>query len=129
LETLDPNDINNIKAMQKPPDTIKLVMEAVCILCKVPPLPIPNQKERVMCYWEASKKFLTDKDFLLKLKNYDKDNIEPAIMKKVRENYISKKKDFNPQRVEKASSAAKGICEWILAMDEYEKVLTIVRPK
>lgn len=118
--------------MLKPPNTIKLVMEAICVLCKIPPVPIPNPKypkERIMDYWEASRKFLTDKNFLFILKNYDKDNIEPAIMKKVRENYISQTKDFNPQRVEKASSAAKGMCEWILALDEYEKVLTIVRPK
>ena len=117
--------------MQKPPNTIKLVMEAVCVLCKIPPLPIPNPKfpkERIMDYWEAAKFFLKDKDFLLKLRTNDKDNIEPAIMKKVRDNYVSHK-DFNPARVEKASSAAKGMCEWILALDEYEKVLTIVRPK
>lgn len=49
-------------------------------------------------------------------------------MKKIREKYVVHS-DFNPKRVEKASSAAKGLCEWILAMDEYEKVLTIVRPK
>lgn len=50
-------------------------------------------------------------------------------MQIIREKYISRKKDFNPQRVEKASSAARGICEWILALDEYEKVLKFVRPK
>jgi dynein heavy chain len=36
---------------------------------------------------------------------------------------------FNAKRVEKASSAAKGLCEWVLALDEYEKVLRVVRPK
>ena len=57
--------------MQNPPNTIKLVMEAVCVLCKIPPLPIPNPKfpkERIMDYWEAAKFFLKDKDFLLKLR-------------------------------------------------------------
>lgn len=72
---------------------------------------------------------MADKDFLNKLKNYDKDNIEAQIMMKVRNNYISQTKDFNPERVQKASSAARGFCEWIMALDEYEKVLTIVRPK
>jgi dynein heavy chain, axonemal len=41
-------------------------------------------KKKVPDYWEASKKFLGDKDFLNKLKNYDKDNIEAAIMSRVR---------------------------------------------
>lgn len=107
-------------------------MESVCVLCGVPAISMPkpeNPKERFMDYWEASKKFLADKDFLPKLINYDKNNIKPEIMQKVRTNYISKKDEFNPKRVEKASSAAKGLCEWVLALDEYEKVLTIVRPK
>lgn len=49
-------------------------------------------------------------------------------MNKIREKYISNK-DFNPDRVRKASSAAMGLCEWILALDDYEKVLQVVRPK
>jgi dynein heavy chain len=33
LNTLDSNDINNIRVMLKPPETVQLVMEAVCIIC------------------------------------------------------------------------------------------------
>lgn len=50
-------------------------------------------------------------------------------MRKVREEYISQTEEFNIKRVEKASASAKCVCEWILALDEYEKVLTLVRPK
>ena len=32
LDTLKQNDISIVKAMQNPPDGVKLVMEAVCIL-------------------------------------------------------------------------------------------------
>ena len=67
-------------------------MEAVCVLCGVPPIPIPNPKnpkERMMSYWEASKKFLSEKDFLLRLIHYDKDNMKEDIMKKIRDKYIS----------------------------------------
>jgi len=47
----------------------------------------------------------------------------------VRDKYISNTQSYNPKRVEKASSAAKGLCEWVLALNEYEKVLRVVRPK
>lgn len=132
LNTLDPSDINNIKAMLKPPDTVRLVMEAVCIMCNVPALSVPsaeNPKVKVLSYWEASKKFMSERNFLQKLIDYDKDNISADTMKKIRDNYISNTVNFNPKRVEKASSAAKGLCEWILALDEYEKVLRVVKPK
>lgn len=78
LNTITPNDINLIKAMLKPPDTVQLVMEAVCVLCGVPAIMIPkpeNPKERIASFWEASKKFLAEKDFLLRLIKYDKNNI------------------------------------------------------
>lgn len=35
-------------------------------------------------YWESSKKMLADADFLKSLKEYDKDNIPPAVIVKVR---------------------------------------------
>jgi dynein heavy chain len=50
-------------------------------------------------------------------------------MQRIRDRYISQTAIFNVKRVEKASSAAKGLCEWILALDDFEKVLTVVRPK
>jgi len=121
-----------MKAMLKPPETVQLVMEAVCVLCQVAPLPVPNPmypKERVLSYWEASKKFLSDRYFLQILLNFDKENIAPHIIARVRERYIAMTAVFNPKRVEKASGAAKGLCEWILALDEYEKVLRLVKPK
>lgn len=111
--------------MLKPPETVQLVMEAICVICGIPAISIPNPKnpkERLMSYWEASKKFLSDKDFLQKLIHFDKENIKEDIMKKIRDRYISQTTVFNAKRVEKASSAAKGLCEWILAIDDYEKV-------
>ena len=61
LDTLDPNDINNIKSMLKPPNTVKLVMEAICVICNIPPVAVPNPKnpkEKILDYWEATRKFL-----------------------------------------------------------------------
>jgi dynein heavy chain len=84
---------------------------------------------KIPSYWEASKKFISEKDFLKQLINFDKDNIPDNVINKVRQGYISNTAVFNAKRVEKASSAAKGLCEWILALDEYDKVLKIIRPK
>lgn len=35
-------------------------------------------------YWESSKKMLADAEFLKSLKEYDKDNISPSIIVKIR---------------------------------------------
>ncbi|KAG9434121.1 dynein heavy chain 7, axonemal-like [Apis mellifera carnica] len=37
LNTLKPTDITLVKAMKNPPDTVKLVMAAICVMLNVPP--------------------------------------------------------------------------------------------
>ena len=47
---------------------------------------------------------------------------------KIRKDFIPHK-DFKPETVAKASSAAEGLCKWIIAMDLYDAVAKIVAPK
>ena len=133
LENIDPNDINTLKAMGQPPIHVRLVMEAVCIITHQKPTMVPkpdNPREKIPSYWETSKKLLANqKRFFESLMAYDLENISAELMERIRNDYISQTSEFNPKRVAKASSAAKGLCEWVLALNRYEKVLTIVRPK
>lgn len=62
--------------------------------------------------------------FLQQLKDYDKDNIPPNIMKAVRTQYLTHK-DFKPKVVAKASSAAEGLCKWVIALDKYDVVVKV----
>ncbi|XP_037810078.1 dynein heavy chain 12, axonemal [Lucilia sericata] len=130
LNTLKPADITLVKSMKNPPSVIKLVMAAVCVIKGIPPDRIadPATGKMVNDYWGPSKRILGDLNFLQALKDFDKDNINPEIMKKIRKDFIPHK-DFNPKIVAKASSAAKGLCQWIIAMDLYDNVAKIVAPK
>lgn len=62
--------------------------------------------------------------FLQQLKDYDKDNIPPPIMAMIRKQYLPNK-DFKPHIVAKASSAAEGLCKWVIAMDMYDAVAKV----
>lgn len=62
--------------------------------------------------------------FLQSFKDFDKDNIPHAIMKKIRTEYLPNK-DFKPGVVSKASSAAEGLCKWVIAMDMYDRVAKV----
>lgn len=42
LDTIKPNHINEIKALMKPPEKIKTVCRAVCVMLKIPPARIPD---------------------------------------------------------------------------------------
>ncbi|XP_057662093.1 dynein axonemal heavy chain 7 isoform X2 [Diorhabda carinulata] len=130
LDTLKPSDIVLVKSMKNPPEVIKLVMAAVCIIKGIKPdrVPEPGTGRMVLDFWGPSKRLLGDMNFLQSLKDFDKDNIKPDAMAKIRKEFIPHK-DFKPNIVAKASSAAEGLCKWIIAMDMYDKVYKVVAPK
>ena len=115
LDSLNKNDITEIKGFAKPPPLVELTLEAVCILCGVKPA------------WDDAKKMMNDSKFLENLAQYDKDNIAPAKIKKLAK--YMKNEDFVPEKVEKVSKAAKSLCMWVRAMDVYDKVAKGVEPK
>ncbi|KAI5062354.1 hypothetical protein GOP47_0022893 [Adiantum capillus-veneris] len=129
LDTLSANDINYVKKLANPPAAVKLVMEAVCVVLDVKPAKQPDGKGGFLLdYWKPSVTLLNNRDFLLNLKDFDKDNIDPKIMTKIRQNYINNP-DFTPERAANASAAAEGLCKWIIAMDKYDVVARFVVPK
>jgi hypothetical protein len=104
-------------------------MEAVCVLLDIKPARIPGPTgQKIDDYWEPSKKALGDPNFVSSLKTYDKDNIPPRLIESIRKTYTSNP-DFTPQNAAKASSAAEGLCKWVCAMERYEDVAKVVKPK
>uniref|UniRef100_A0A3Q0KRH4 Dynein axonemal heavy chain 7 n=2 Tax=Schistosoma mansoni TaxID=6183 RepID=A0A3Q0KRH4_SCHMA len=131
LDTLKPSDITIVKSMQNPPPGVKLVMEGVCVMRDIKPDKINDPSgtgKKINDYWGPSKKLLGDLNFLNLLKEYDKDNINPTIMQRIRKDFMTNP-EFDPTKVARASSAAEGLCKWILAMEQYDRVAKIVAPK
>lgn len=130
LNTLKPTDITLVKAMKNPPDTIKLVMAAVCVMLGVSPDRSidPATGKKSTDYWGPSKRILGDMNFLQNLKDYDKDDISPAVMQIIKKTYMTDN-SFMPHIVAKASSAAEGLCKWVRAMVSYDEVAKVVAPK
>ena len=115
LNSLNKNDITEIKSFAKPPPLVQTVMEAVCILKGETP------------DWDTAKKVLSDGNFLQSLVDYDKDNISDKILKKLKKYILMD--NFNPDSVGKVSKAAKSLCMWACAMDTYSVVAKTVEPK
>ena len=56
------------------------------------------------------------------------DNINPSFIAKIRKEYTSNP-EFDPPKIKTASTAAEGLCKWVIAMDRYDKVAKVVAPK
>lgn len=124
LNTLTSADITIVKTMKNPPIGVKVVMEAVCILKNLPPKKVGAVED----YWEPSKKLLSNMKFLDLLLHFDKDNIPPAVIKKLEERILTNPA-FDPDKVKLASMACEGLCKWVLAIKQYDKVAKEIAPR
>ncbi|XP_069668946.1 dynein axonemal heavy chain 6 isoform X3 [Periplaneta americana] len=115
LDSLNKNDINELRVFNKPPHLVKFVMEAVCLLL--------GQK----LDWASAKLVLGDTNFLKKLQEYEKDKISDALLKKLKD-YVEHP-DFIPDKVATQSKVCKSMCMWVRAIDMYAKVYRVVEPK
>jgi len=115
LELLNKKDMSEIKAYQKPPDVVALVLSGVMVLCKAEPS------------WNEAKKQLGDPNFLNRLINFDKDQLVDSLLNKVSK--FTTKPEFDPDTVGAVSKAAKSLCMWVRAMEVYGRIAKDVAPK
>ncbi|KAL2653371.1 hypothetical protein R1flu_021499 [Riccia fluitans] len=116
----------NVKAAEA--KVIKDDCEAELAVVKSRRIPNPNKPgAKIEDFWGPAQLMLADTQFLQSLKDYDKDNINPKIIEKIRP-YLSLP-EFIPDVVQKASKAAFGLCCWIRAMEAYDRVAKVVAPK
>ncbi|CAE8722926.1 unnamed protein product, partial [Polarella glacialis] len=128
LDTLSSKEMAEVKAMKNPAPAVRLVLSAVCILRNVKPVRVKDEKGNMVDdYWPAAVKMMSDMGFLQSLQTFDKDNMPPAIVQKLAQ--MTVKEDFQPDRVERVSKAAWGLCMWCRAMETYDRVAKVVAPK
>ncbi|XP_022353638.1 dynein heavy chain 1, axonemal [Enhydra lutris kenyoni] len=130
LRNLNKNDVTEVRAMQRPPPGVKLVIEAMCIMKGIKPKKVPGERpgSKVDDYWEPGKGLLQDPGrFLDSLFKFDKDNIGEAVIKAIQP-YIDNE-EFQPAAIAKVSKACTSICQWVRAMHKYHFVAKAVEPK
>jgi dynein heavy chain, axonemal len=114
---IDKTQLNIIKSYINPPNLVVMVLKACCLLY--------GYEEN----WENSKRYLLgDIRFLEKLIEYDVSTAAEIRFVKLREQYF-KKEEFKREYIIKQSEAAGCIYQWLIAIDQYQKVNKIVAPK
>lgn len=125
LNSLTPADLNAVRTMKNAPASVKIIMEAVCILKEVKTEKMSASSEE---YWTASKKLLNDPKFIDSLLAFEKDAIPDAVIKKLEEKILSNDA-FDAEKVKLVSLACECLCKWVLAIVDYDKVAKIIMPK
>lgn len=122
LNTLNKNNLTELKSFGSPPDAVVSVCGAVLVLFaekgKIP-------KDRS---WKAARVMMGNVDkFLDGLINYDKKHIHPDIIKALQPYILDP--EFMPEKIMAKSSAAAGLCSWVININRFYDVYLIVEPK
>ena len=115
VDKLDKGSISEVKAYSSPPALVLLALSGVMVL-------FAKKTD-----WGTAKKKISEANFLSQVKGFDKDNVPPKIINKLRK-YI-KDPNFDPEAVFKVSKAAGALCIWCHAIFTYSLVHKEVAPK
>eukprot|EP01105_Mastigella_eilhardi_P018534 TRINITY_DN42_c0_g2_i2.p1 TRINITY_DN42_c0_g2~~TRINITY_DN42_c0_g2_i2.p1 ORF type:complete len:4316 (+),score=1161.39 TRINITY_DN42_c0_g2_i2:1869-12950(+) len=130
LNSLNRNDIVEVRSMFRPPNGVKMVMEAICIVKGVKPVKKADSSGKgkdQFDYWEPAKLMLNDPNFLNSLLTYDVNNIPEAVIQKLQPYILSD--DFRPFAIAKVSRACTSLCIWVRAIENYFHVEKAIAPK
>ena len=121
LNSLQKDDITEIRSFSKPNVYVQKVCECVVILQRFKDVS-----------WKGARAMMTNANFLTSLIEYDKDNITERQAKQIRD--IIKPKDskenpFTYDNLKGISKAAAGLFKWVSAMMNYNDVAKTVNPK
>ena len=105
-------------------------MKTMCILFGVAPEKIRGSTAKdgsQFDYWEPAKKKVLTADLLKRCMNYDKDNISPDVVVKLKP--LIESPDYQDSALSSASKAAWGLAKWVRAMVQYDEAMKVVKPK
>lgn len=122
LNTLNKNNLTELKSFATPPEAVVAVTAAVLVLFSGKGK-IPRDRS-----WKACKMMMGKVDqFLNDLIHYDKENMQPEVVKAAVE--YTKDPDFSPEKILSKSAAAAGLCAWVINILRFYDVFVVVEPK
>lgn len=122
LNTLNKNNLTELKSFGSPPEAVVNVTSAVLVLFS-PKGKVPKDRS-----WKACKLLMNKVDqFLYDLINYDKENMHAEVVKAT-QMYL-KDPEFNPQKILTKSIAAAGLCAWVINIVKFYEIFVVVEPK
>ncbi|RXM27080.1 Dynein heavy chain 11, axonemal [Acipenser ruthenus] len=116
LNTLNRLNLTELRTFPNPPVIVTNVSAAVLVLLSTSGK-IPKDRS-----WKAAKIYMSKvDDFLQALIHFDKEHIPEGTVRVVKEEYL-RDPEFNPEFVRTKSSAAAGLCAWVINIIRFHEV-------
>jgi dynein heavy chain 1 len=116
------SQLDEIRALARPPVAVRLTMEAVCMMIN---------PERVKDHsWRAVRSDMRGAHFKRTVEEFESEDITPQVRKIIKNNYIEGKfsESFNYDKVHKASHATGPLFQWIVSQIDYSEIKERIAP-
>jgi dynein heavy chain 1, cytosolic len=109
--------LDEIRALARPPNAVKMTLEAVAIMLGETSLE-----------WADLRKFIRRDDFISQVVNFDSEKLTARQRQVIQTNYVQNADDFEYEKVNRASKACGPLFKWVISQLNYTRILHSIQP-
>ncbi|CAH0480997.1 unnamed protein product [Peronospora belbahrii] len=109
--------LDEIRALARPPAAVRMTMEAVAVMLGESSLE-----------WADLRRFIRKDDFISQVVHFDSEKLTARQRHTIQVNYINKVDEFDYEKVNRASKACGPLYKWIVSQISYTNILHKIQP-
>ncbi|KDO30766.1 hypothetical protein SPRG_04667 [Saprolegnia parasitica CBS 223.65] len=117
VNSIRKTQLDEIRALARPPNAVRLTLEAVAIMLGESALD-----------WADLRKFIRKDDFIASVVNFDSEKLTAKQRAVINGNYLSKTDEFDYEKVNRASKACGPLFKWVVSQINYTEILHRIQP-
>ncbi|CAJ1328908.1 unnamed protein product [Effrenium voratum] len=112
--------LDELRSMNKPPEHVKMAMEAVILMVKPEVSPATIN-------WEVVRKVMRDANFIPSILEYDAEQLKDATRDTLKKKYLQNKA-WDVSRIKQASRCAGPVAQWVESQLQFADLLSMMEP-
>ncbi|TMW64824.1 hypothetical protein Poli38472_008991 [Pythium oligandrum] len=117
VNSIRKSQLDEIRALARPPNAVKMTLEAVAIMLGETSLE-----------WADLRKFIRRDDFISQVVNFDSEKLTTRQRHTIQTNYVDNADEFDYEKVNRASKACGPLYKWIVSQLNYTRILHSIQP-
>lgn len=117
VNSIRKSQLDELRALARPPVAIKMTLEAVAVMLGETSLE-----------WADLRKFIRKDDFISQVVNFDSEKLTARQRNTIKTNYVENADEFEYEKVNRASKACGPLYKWIISQLNYTTILHKIQP-
>ncbi|CAI5743819.1 unnamed protein product [Peronospora destructor] len=117
VNSIRKTQLDEIRALARPPAAVRMTMEAVAVMLGESSLE-----------WADLRRFIRKDDFISQVVNFDSEKLTARQRHTIQVNYVNKVDEFDYEKVNRASKACGPLYKWVVSQLSYTNILHKIQP-